>query len=107
MTPYNAAYRGSSLLHKSGVVPVVITDSCSSAAVSHCLLICFSQCDTQDRVNNSAGLQAHVQRDPTPTAFFFFIHSGTHSSIKNHHPPAAPVSVDLSGTFIFYVSLQH
>ncbi len=106
MMPYTAAYRSSSLLHNSGVMPVVITDSHSSAAISHRLLICFSQCDTQDTVNNSAGLQAHVQQDtPAFTAFFSFIHSGTRSSIKYHHPPAAPMSVDLSDTFIFYVSL--
>lgn len=64
------AYISSSLSHRSGVTPVVITDSFSSAAVSHCLLVCFSQCDTQDSVNNSsrtAGTCAARSPPPHPT----------------------------------------
>lgn len=100
MMPYTAAYRGSCLLHNSGVMPAVITDSCSSAAISHCLLICFSQYVTQDTVSSKIPLPL------TFIAFFSFIHSGTRSSIKHHHLPAAPVSVNLSDTLILYVSLQ-
>lgn len=71
MMPYTATYRSNSLLHNSSVMHVVITDSCSSA-ISHHLLICFSQCDTQDTMYNSAALQAHVQQDTPPYSFLFF-----------------------------------
>lgn len=109
------AYISSSLPHRSGVTPVVITDSCSSAAVSHCLLVCFSQCDTQDSVNNSSRTAGTcAARSPPPhhhpfTDFFSFIQSGTRSSIKHHHhpPPLSPalVSVDLSDTHSYLMCL--
>lgn len=116
------AYISSSLSHRSGVTPVVITDSCSSAAISHCLLVCFSQCDTQDSVNNSSRTAGTcAARSPPPhhttphhhpfTDFFLFysirdtLIQQTSSSTSSFYSSGECGSV--RHTFIFDVSLEH
>ncbi len=85
MLPYTATYRSNSLLHNSSVMHVVIIDSCSSAAISHCLLICFSQCDTQDTMyiiqQDCRHMCSKIPPPPPRLYSFLFFYSLWHALI--------------------------